>query len=34
MQCMYVNLHVQQTPNPEAQDPSFDPPKFEHSSVV
>ena len=27
------NLHVQHTPNPEAQDPPLVPPLFEHSSL-
>ena len=28
-----INLHVQHTPNPEAQDPPLVPPLFEHSSL-
>ena len=27
------NLHVQHTPNPEAQEPPFTPPLLEHSSL-
>ena len=30
---LFCNLHTQQTPKPAAQDPSFDPPLFEHSSL-
>ena len=30
---LFINLHVQHTPNPEAQEPALSPPLLEHSSL-